>query len=107
MPDHPVLVAARDGCPLPVLDADLVRRRTLRYPPFGGLAEVSGHAAAVDVACAVLEQATALTVFGPASGRALVRASSVEALCDALAAADLSGARALGRVRVDVDPRRV
>jgi primosomal protein N' (replication factor Y) len=107
MPEHPVVVAARDGYPLPVLDADLVRRRTLQYPPFGGLAEVSGQNAAVDTACAVLEQATALTVFGPASGRALVRAPSVDDLCDALASADLSGARALGRVRVDVDPRRV
>jgi primosomal protein N' len=50
MPEHPVVVAARDGYPLPVLDADLVRRRTLQYPPFGGLAEVSGQTAAVDAA---------------------------------------------------------
>jgi len=107
IPDHPVVLAARDGNPLRVLDADLARRRTLQYPPFGGLAEFSGDAGAVDAACAALETSAALTVLGPSSGRALVRAPSMEELCDALDAADLSSARALGRLRVDVNPRRV
>ncbi|MEX2268039.1 MAG: hypothetical protein WEA75_05075 [Acidimicrobiia bacterium] len=107
MPEHPVVRAAADGDPAPVLEVDLARRRALGYPPFGGLAEVSGERAAVDAACAELQRQNPLTVLGPADGRALVRAHSVEDLCDALDVADLSGARTLGRLRVDVDPRRV
>jgi hypothetical protein len=36
-----------------------------------------------------------------------VRSTSTAALCDAIAAVDLAPARALGRLRVDVDPLRV
>ncbi|MBM3672492.1 MAG: hypothetical protein FJW86_09990 [Actinobacteria bacterium] len=107
MPEHPVLVAARDGDPTAVLEADLARRRELGYPPFGGLAELSGEAAAVDAACVLLGAQTGVTVLGPRDGRALVRAASIDELCDTLAAVDLGAARAAGRLRVDVDPRRV
>lgn len=107
MPDHAVLVAARDADPAPVLDVDLARRRELSYPPFGGLAEISGDPAAVTAACEALAVHADLTVVGPRGGRALVRAPTVDDLCDALAAIDLSPARTIGRLRVDVDPRRV
>ena len=107
MPEHAVLAAVRDADPAPVLDADVARRRELSYPPFGGLAEVSGDPAAVASACEALAALEPLTVLGPSDGRALVRTPSIDELCDALAAVDLSPARALGRLRVDVDPRRV
>lgn len=108
LPDHPVVSAARDGDPTPFLEGDLARRRALAYPPFGGLAELSGDAAAVDAACAELERHLGpVSVLGPSGGRALLRAPSTKDLCDTLAATDLAAARAIGRLRVDVDPRRV
>jgi len=36
-----------------------------------------------------------------------VKAASMAALCDALAEPAVDAARALGRLRIDVDPRRV
>ena len=66
---------------------------------------MSGDAAAVEEACRRLDDP--LVVLGPHAGRALVRAPSVAELCDGLARADLAPARALGRLRVDVDPLRV
>ena len=50
-----------------------------------------------------------MTVLGPVDDgtEALVRAPSPEALCDALAAPGVELARTRGRLRVDVDPRRV
>ncbi len=108
MPAHPVVTAASDGDPVALLETDLARRRALHYPPFGGMAELSGDAAAVDAACAELQRhLSTVTVLGPTNGRALLRAPTVEDLCDALAASDLGPARSLGRLRVDVDPRRV
>jgi primosomal protein N' (replication factor Y) len=110
LPDHEVVRAARDADPAGVLAGEEARRRALGYPPFGGLAEISGAPAAVASACDVLRadaHRPAVTVLGPADGRALLRAPTVDALCDALAAADLTAARALGRLRVDVDPLRV
>jgi primosomal protein N' (replication factor Y) len=110
LPDHEVVRAARDGDPAGVLTGEEARRRALGYPPFGGLAELSGDPAAVATACDALRTdayRTAVTVLGPADGRALLRTPTVDALCDALAAVDLTAARALGRLRVDVDPLRV
>jgi hypothetical protein len=46
-------------------------------------------------------------VVGGDDGPALVRAPSPELLADGLAAADLAAARAVGRLRVEVDPPRV
>jgi primosomal protein N' (replication factor Y) len=105
VPDHEVLRAAQTGDPTAVLAAEAQRRRELAYPPFGGLAEISGAPAAVEAACDALR--AGLTVLGPTGGRALLRGPTVDALCDALAATDLGPARALGRLRVDVDPLRV
>ena len=39
--------------------------------------------------------------------RALVRAPGFTQLCDALALPEVDAAHAVGRLRVDVDPRRV
>ena len=105
VPDHDVLRAAQTGDPTAVLAPQEHRRRELGYPPFGGLAELSGAPAAVEAACDTLRGG--LTVLGPSGGRALLRAPTIAVLCDALAAADLGPARALGRLRIDVDPLRV
>ena len=89
----------------PVLEAELDRRRSFAFPPFAGLAELSGAADAVVAACDALR--ASVDVLGPTDDRALLRAPSVAVLCDALAATDLSAARAQGRLRVEVDPLRV
>jgi primosomal protein N' (replication factor Y) len=111
VPDHDVIAAARSADPTIVADAEQARRRVLRFPPFGGLAEVSGALDAVDVACASLRSVRGIEVLGPTdagvSARALVQAVSTDALCDAFAGVDLAPARARGRLRVDVDPLRV
>jgi primosomal protein N' (replication factor Y) (superfamily II helicase) len=111
VPDHEVIAAARAADATAVADAERARRRVLGFPPFGGLAEVSGARDAVDVTCASLPPLRGLRVLGPtvagASARALVQAPSTDVLCDALAAVDLAPARARGRLRVDVDPLRV
>jgi primosomal protein N' (replication factor Y) len=113
LPDHEVVVAARRGDPLPLVEADAGRRAALGFPPFGGLAEVSGAPEAVSHACDAVAAAGA-TVLGPVTGsgsppssRALVRAPALGALCDALAMPGVDAARAKGRLRIDVDPRRV
>ena len=80
-------MAARRGEPLVVADAERARRRVLGWPPFGGVAELSGDAVAVGAACDALRGASAVTVLGPVDDgkRALVRAATVDDLCDALA----------------------
>ena len=108
LPDHEVVRAALRGDPMVVAGAERTRRAALGFPPFGGLAEVSGAPEAVAAACAAVATAGA-TVLGPVAdgSRALVRAPSVTALCDALAAPAVEAARTRGRLRIDVDPRRV
>jgi primosomal protein N' (replication factor Y) len=111
VPDHDVIEAALAADPTIVTDAERARRRVLGFPPFGGLAELSGAAAAVDVACAALRGAPGLRVLGPVaagpSARALVQAPSGDALSDAFSRVELTPAREHGRLRVDVDPLRV
>ena len=110
LPDHEVVRAARRSAPMLVADAERARRRTLGFPPFGGLAELSGAADAVAAACAAAADG-GVTVLGPVDAghgaRALLRAPTVADLCDALAAPASTRARAHGRLRIDVDPRRV
>jgi primosomal protein N' (replication factor Y) len=106
LPDHPAVRAAAVGDPRRFTDAEADRRRPLRYPPFGGLAVVSGAAAPAwaDTALAVGSTAAAgVDVLGPYDDRWLVRAPSAEALADFLAAVD----RPPGRLRIEVDPQRV
>ena len=108
LPDHEVVRAVRHGDPMVVADADRRRRASLGFPPFGGLAELSGDADAVGAAGAAVQSA-GVTVLGPTADgtRALLRAASSAALCDALAQPGVDAARARGRLRIDVDPRRV
>lgn len=110
VPDHEVVEAVRRAEPDLVTGPERTRREALGYPPFGGLAEVSGAAAAVDAIAVTLREIDGITLLGPveagAGKRALVQAATVVALCDALAEATPS-ARAFGRLRVDVDPLRV
>jgi len=108
LPEHEVVVAARDGAPLVVAEAERARRRVLGWPPFGGVAELTGETGAVAAACDALRAIASVTVLGPVDGgaRALVRAASVRELCDALAHPSVDAAHAVGRLRVDVDPRR-
>ena len=109
VPGHEVLTAARQADPTIAIAPDRVRRAELGFPPFGGLAEVSGDDEAVEAACAQLRARPDITVLGPSSSpaRALFQAATVETLCDALAATDLTSARSHGRLRVEVDPLRV
>ena len=108
LPDHEVVEAAVRGTPMLVADADRHARRALGFPPFGGLAALRGEVAAVAAACAAVA-GHGVTVLGPTPDgtRALLRAPSTDALCDALAAPGVDAARTHGRLRVDVDPRRV
>ena len=110
-PDHDVLEAARAADPTIVADAERARRRLLGFPPFGGLAELSGAPDAVEVACALLRAIPSVRVLGPVAvgpaSRALVQAPSSDELSDAFAEIDLTPARERGRLRIDVDPLRV
>ena len=108
LPEHEVVIAASRGEPLAVTDAERARRRVLGWPPFGGVAELSGAAVAVGAACDAFRGESTVTVLGPVEDgkRALVRAATVDDLCDALAPPAIEAAHALGRLRVDVDPRR-
>jgi primosomal protein N' (replication factor Y) (superfamily II helicase) len=117
VPEHEVVQAAVDAEPLVVAESERPNRRALGFPPFGGLAELSGDVAAVAHACDALraaagsvpERGSSVTVLGPVDDgkRALVRAPTFTELCDALALPDVDAAHAVGRLRVDVDPRRV
>jgi hypothetical protein len=80
----------------------------LGWPPFGGVAELAGEPAAVAAVCDALGVAEGVTVLGPVEGgaRALVRAATAAELSDALAQPAVDAAHGLGRLRVDVDPRR-
>jgi primosomal protein N' len=110
VPDHEVIDAVRHGDPEVVRVPEELRRRDLGYPPFGGLAEVSGAAAAVDMLVDTLRTDGAVRVLGPveagAGKRALVQTADVAKLCDALAGS-ARDARGHGRLRVEVDPLRV
>jgi len=105
LPSDPVVLAASAGDPSAVMADERARREILGYPPFAGLAEIAGGSAAVDAACDALRPAA--RILGPERDRALARAPSAAELCDAIAAVDLAPARALGRLRIDVDPLRV
>jgi primosomal protein N' (replication factor Y) len=110
IPDHVVVQAMVHGDPAPVAAAEIEYRRTLAYPPFGALAELTGAddalAAAVEVLRGLDVQAEQVQVFGPTDGRALVHAPDSEVLATALTRGIPAG-RAVGRVRAVVDPPRV
>lgn len=111
LPGHDVLRGAVDGNPAIVEDSDRVLRSMLRFPPFGGVAEVVGDAAAVDALIEGVQGLDGLATGGAIPGaagrvRTLVRAVDDATLCDALAAV-LPAARSQGRLRVEVDPLRI
>ncbi|MFV0258164.1 MAG: hypothetical protein ACK5PP_06915, partial [Acidimicrobiales bacterium] len=104
VPEHRVLTAAVRADPGRFLDAETGLRRATGLPPFGALAELAGTGAGS--LATWLEHNPAgepIGVMGPiGAGRYLARASTPEALAEALAAAP----RPAGRVRVAVDPPR-
>jgi primosomal protein N' (replication factor Y) len=110
VPDHAVVQAIARAEPDRILEVELDYRRTLGYPPFGALAELSGDddplVAAIDALRALDVQSTGVQVFGPDDRRALVIAPTWEALANALSGS-LPAGRALGRVRAAVDPPRI
>ena len=73
VPDHEVLTVARRGDPVPLVRAEAARRAELGFPPFGGLAALTGDVDAVRVAADALR--SHLEVLGPVDGRALLRAA--------------------------------
>ena len=107
-PEHEVLDWARTADPQAVMDAETARRRILGFPPFGAVAELSGDAAAVEAAIAGLDPA--VRVLGPTSKgtglTALLLGAGPEMLAETLTASAGAG-RAVGRLRVAVDPPRV
>jgi primosomal protein N' (replication factor Y) len=107
LPDHEVVRAVVERDPVALTRAERDRRALLGFPPFGGLAVLRGEGGAVDAACSAL-RAAGVTVLGPvdAGRRALARAHTWDELADALAGPAIDAAHALGRLRVDVDPRR-
>ena len=100
-PDHPVLQAASQADPGLMVDSERATRRELALPPYSAVAEVSGAGAEEFVGGIADVVAVARSADEPA--RWLVRATSHEMLCDALQAAP----RPPGRLRVEVDPRRI
>jgi primosomal protein N' len=102
--------AAVAGDPARVAEAERARRRALGFPPFGGLAEISGSVAAVNEATDMLAASSFVSVLGPdrrgETARALVRGTDPEAVATALARV-IAPARALGRIHVEMDPTRI
>jgi primosomal protein N' (replication factor Y) (superfamily II helicase) len=106
LPDHEVVLAAQHGDPGPLLEQELEARRQLQLPPWSALAVVSGPKASELVA--ELERrgtgpGGTLTIRQIEDDRWLVRAPTHQELCDPLAEL----ARPRGRVRIEVDPRRI
>ena len=99
LPGHEVLDAVVHADPSRFALVESARRAALRLPPETALALVSGEAAPAFVP----GLGPNVEVLGPADGRWLVRAPDHGVLADALSAA----ARPAGRLRVEVDPRRV
>lgn len=109
MPEHPVVQAVAQADPLLVADYERPAREAMGFPPFGGLAALRGSVEAVKHCCAALTEA-GVRVLGPTTHGdqtvALVHGRDSEVVADALAEI-LPGARALGKLRIEVDPLRV
>lgn len=96
---HPVLTAAVDGDPAPLLQTEASLRRELGFPPYSAMALVSGAGGATFVS-RIPEGS--VEVLSGGDGSWLVRAPDHETLCDALAATP----RPEERLRIEVDPSR-
>jgi primosomal protein N' (replication factor Y) len=103
LPGHEVVDAAVHADPSRFALVESARRAALRLPPETALAVVSGASAQVFVDQLVAAVVPDLEVLGPSDGRWLLRAPDHAVLADALAAVT----RPPGRLRVEVDPRRV
>lgn len=104
VPDHPVLVAAARGAPMPVLDEELAVRQASALPPFVALALVSGALAPAFVDGVRNEPEVvdgSVAVAGLGEERTLVRAASHGPLCDVLSRVPRPSGRGL---RIEVDP---
>ncbi|MFM8266222.1 MAG: hypothetical protein ACKOAI_09205 [Acidimicrobiia bacterium] len=99
VPNHEVIAGIAAGDLSAHVAAETQRRKRLRLPPFGALAEVSG---AGTLAMVDHLSASLLVEVAAADGRALVRAATWEALSEALVAAP----RGKERARIAVDPAR-
>jgi primosomal protein N' (replication factor Y) (superfamily II helicase) len=103
LPHHEVLAAALHGDPARVTDVELPKRELLGFPPAKAMAAVSGAAAEAYVDRLRAASIPNIEVLGPGDGRWLVRAPSAATLADALSQID----RPPGRLRLEVDPRRL
>jgi primosomal protein N' (replication factor Y) len=99
LPNHEVVDAVLHADPGRLVAVEDPRRAALRFPPHASLALVSGEAADAFVG----ELPATVERLGPDDGCWLVRAQDHATLSDALAATP----RPPGRLRVEVDPRRV
>ncbi len=103
VPEHPVIQAAVLGDPSRLSEHEATVRANLRLPPHYALALLSGEAA--PLWNEQLRTVQGIETGSPADGKYLVRAQTIDALCDALAAVDT--ARPPGRIRIEVDPLRI
>jgi primosomal protein N' (replication factor Y) len=104
LPGHPSLLSALHADPGRLVEPELALRRELRFPPAAALALISGSAANAYVeALGSRLDGSPLELLGPMDGAWLARAPDHQVLADTLAATP----RPLGRLRIEVDPRRV
>jgi len=99
VPHHEVLDAALHADPGRLVAVEQERRAALSLPPFTALAALSGEGSG-DFAAKLPSH---VQVIDEGDGRWLVRAPSPDVLSGALAATP----RPAGRLRIEVDPRRV
>ncbi len=105
LPGNEVLQAALRADPGRLAEADARTRSELRLPPAVAMALLSGDSAgeyAREVRMAS-DAVPGLSVMGASDGSWMVKAPDHRTLCDTLG----SVARPAGRLRVEVDPRRL
>jgi primosomal protein N' (replication factor Y) len=100
-PDHPVLQAVLHADPSRFDDYITAQRSSLRWPPFGAVAEISGAGATEFVNS--LDRPDDVEILGPVDDRYLLRGPTPEQVANVLR----SGRRPTSRLRVAVDPPRV
>ena len=103
LPHHDVLTAALHGEPARLVEIERPKREFLGFPPSKAMAAVSGAAAEAYIERVHAAGPLGVEVIGPADGRWLIRAGDHATLADALARIE----RPPGRLRLEVDPRRL
>ncbi len=111
LPEHEVVVAAREGDPSKINATELVRRRELNLPPSSAIALISGEEAAAFIELLAGDPSIEVGLFDDVpntpkrqgSIRYLVRAMSTRLLCEALSAREGFGAG----LRIEVDPSSI